>query len=129
METTQSSQPLPERVTRSRAELEQLREDARASQLVDPDEVRMLWVSPDGVASALEAVIDTTRWLLGERDRAPISRELYDYPELPVAAVRTNAEDAIYGYRWTEVGEWYAGGVKRTLEWATSPEADRPIMQ
>ena len=66
----------------------------------------MIWVSPDGVASALEAIIHTTRWLLGEREWAPISRELYWYPDLPVPLIRTHAEDAIFGYKWTDASEW-----------------------
>ncbi|WP_431776328.1 hypothetical protein, partial [Streptomyces cucumeris] len=121
-----AAQALPPRVARSRSELEKLRDDALASQSLQPGDVRMIWCSPEGAASALEAIIHTTRWLLGERERAPISRELYAYPDLPVPLIRTHAEDAIFGYKWTETSEWYAGGVKRTVEWATSAAEERP---
>ncbi|WP_071330938.1 hypothetical protein [Streptomyces sampsonii] len=124
-----ATQALPPRVTRSRNELEKLRDDALASQSLEPGDVRMIWVSPDGVASALEAIVHTTRWLLGEREWAPISRELYQYPDLPVPLIRTHAEDAIFGYKWADTSEWYAGGVKRTVEWATSPAEERPIFE
>jgi hypothetical protein len=120
---------LPPRVIRSRGELEKLRDDALASQSLQPGDVRMIWCSPDGVASALEAIIHTTRWLLGEREWAPISREMYAYPDLPVPLIRTHAEDAIFGYKWTETSEWYAGGVKRTVVWATSADEERPIFE
>lgn len=120
---------LPPRVVRSRSELEKLRDDALASQPLEPGDARMIWVSPDGVASALEAIIHTTRWLLGEREWAPISRELYAYPDLPVALIRTHAEDAIFGYKWADTSEWYAGGVKRTVQWATSADEERPIFE
>ncbi|WP_030797527.1 hypothetical protein [Streptomyces griseus] len=122
-------QQLPPRVTRSRSELEKLRDDALASQSMQPGDVRMVWVSPDGVASALEAIIHTTRWLLGEREWAPISRELYAYPDLPVPLIRTHAEDAIFGYKWASISEWYAGGVKRTAQWAMSAAEERPIFE
>ncbi|MFJ8855208.1 hypothetical protein [Streptomyces sp. NPDC102437] len=125
-----AAQDLPPRVARSRSELEKLRDDALASQSLQPGDVRMIWVSPDGVASALEAIIHTTRWLLGEREWAPISRELYPYPDLPVPLIRTHAVDAIYGYKWTDTSEWYAGGVKRTVDWATAAGTeDRPIFE
>lgn len=120
---------LPPRVVRSRGELEKLRDDALASQPIEPGDVRMIWVSPEGVASALEAIIHTTRWLLGEREWAPISREMYEYPNLPVPLIRTHAEDAIFGYKWAETSEWYAGGVKRTVEWAMSSDVERPIFE
>ncbi|WP_329167579.1 hypothetical protein OHB49_45500 (plasmid) [Streptomyces sp. NBC_01717] len=126
---TPAAQALPPRVTRSRSELEKLRDDALASQALQPGDVRMIWCSPDGVASALEAIIHTTRWLLGERQWSPISRELYDYPDLPVPLIRTHAEDAIFGYKWTDTSEWYAGGVKRTVEWATAATEERPIFE
>lgn len=124
-----ASQPLPPRVERSRGELEKLRDDALASQPLPPGDVRMIWCSPDGVASALEAIVHTTRWLLGEREWAPISRELYSYPDLPVPLIRTHAEDAIFENKWTDVSEWYAGGVKRTTQWAMSTAEERPIFE
>ncbi|MCX4462431.1 hypothetical protein OOK58_59165 [Streptomyces sp. NBC_01728] len=124
-----AAQALPPRVARSRSELEKLRDDARASQPLQPGDVRMIWCSPDGVASALEAIIHTTRWLLGEREWAPISRAMYEYPDLPVPLIRTHAEDAIFGYKWADTSEWYAGGVKRTVEWATSTDEERPIFE
>ncbi|MFE5730244.1 hypothetical protein ACFQ7A_04930 [Streptomyces sp. NPDC056528] len=125
-----AAQTLPPRVVRTRPELERLRDDALASQPLQPGDVRMLWCSPEGVASALEAVVHTTRWLLGEREWAPISRDLYPYPDLPVARVRLHAEDAIFGYKWHETSEWYAGGVKRTIEWATdTTTAERPLYE
>ncbi|MFD5906536.1 hypothetical protein ACFWHG_34255 [Streptomyces microflavus] len=122
------AQQLPPRVTRSRSELEKLRDDALTSQSMQPGDVRMIWVSPDGVASALEAIIHTTRWLLGERERAPITRELHNYPDLPVGRIAGRATDAIFTDD-PEIPEWYAGGVKRTVEWATSPAKERPIFE
>ncbi|MEU5547175.1 hypothetical protein AB0G85_33165 [Streptomyces sioyaensis] len=127
--TQAPAQDLPASVTRSRGELEKLRDDALASQAREPGDVRMMWCSPDGVASALEAIIHTTRWLLGEREWAPISRTLYDYPDLPVGRIAGHATDAIFEGRWPEVSEWYAGGVKRTVEWATSVDKERPIFE
>lgn len=122
-------QALPPNITRPRAELEKLRDDALAAQLQDPGDARMSWCSPDGVASALEAIVDTTRWVLGERERAPISLEVYDYPDLPVGRIAGHAQDAIFEDRWPGVVEWYAGGVRRTVEWATSPGKERPIFE
>ncbi|MFD3907824.1 hypothetical protein ACFXOL_11055 [Streptomyces californicus] len=121
-------QPLPSSVVRSRAELEKLRDDALAAQPRDPGDARMSWCSPDGVAGALEAIVHTSRWLLGERERAPITRELYDYPDLPVGRIAGRATDAIFEDN-SEIPEWYAGGVRRTVEWATNAAKERPIFE
>ncbi|KAB7833543.1 hypothetical protein [Streptomyces mobaraensis] len=126
---TPAAQALPPGVVRSRRELEQLRDDALASQARQPEDVRMMWCSPDGVASALEAIVHTTRWLLGEREWAPISRDVYDYPDLPVGRLVGHAEAVIFDGRWPEISEWYAGGVRRTAEWALNAGKERPIHQ
>lgn len=75
----------------------------------------------------MEGIIDTTRWLLGERLYAPFSREIATYPDLPVSQAWLDAEDCIFEYRWPDVSEWYAGGVKRTISWARSAEEERPL--
>ncbi|MEV5348947.1 hypothetical protein [Streptomyces achromogenes] len=118
---------LPEGVVRTRRELEQLRDDALARQGRHPLEAGAIWCSPDGVPSALEAVIDTTRWLLGERPYAPFTGEVSRYPELAVSQVWLDAEDCIFGHGWPDVSEWYAGGVKRVIDWARSGEEPRPL--
>ncbi|MDF4254679.1 hypothetical protein [Streptomyces sp. WMMB303] len=128
--TGATGQELPEGVTRSRDEVQTLRDDALASLPLDPVEVRVSWCSPRGLASGLEGIIDTTRWLLGEREAAPISVESHPYPRLPVKSVRLHAQDAVFEHKWPGVSEWYAGGVKRTVEWAMGfSTAERPISE
>jgi hypothetical protein len=120
---------LPPRVIRTRQQLEELREDAIASQPID-DPLRVQIYpecSPAGLPSALEGIIDTTRWLLGERLYAPISLEAEPYPDLSLGKVWTAAEDCIFEYAWHDVSEWYAGGVQRTITWARSDEESRPL--
>ncbi|MEV8590894.1 hypothetical protein AB0424_28540 [Streptomyces sp. NPDC051180] len=121
---------LPDGIVRARQELERLRDDAIASQPVgDPLSVQVVpWCSPDGIPSWLEGVVDTTRWLLGERPYAPISRQVAPYPELPVGQVRLASEDCIFGHKWHDVSEWYAGAVKQTIVWARGAEDEpRPL--
>jgi hypothetical protein len=117
---------LPPGITRSRAELQQLRDDALAADSRDPVMVPIAWCSPQGLASALDGITDTTRWLLGEKDRAPISLEPAVYPALPIRGVRTHAEDALHTSKWPDVSEWYAGAVKLTVEWAMGGH-ERPM--
>ena len=122
--TTQAA--LPPGITRSRDELRQLRDDALAADPGDPVMVPIAWCSPQGLPSALDGITDTTRWLLGEKERAPISLEPAVYPQLSIRGVRTHAEDVIFTEKGPDVSEWYGGGVKRTLEWAMGGD-ERPM--
>jgi hypothetical protein len=128
-ESAAPARDLPEGIIRTRQELEQLRDDAQARQGGDPLYAGTIWCSPAGVPSALEGVLDTTRWLLGERPYAPFSREVSVYPDLPVSQARLDAEDCIFEYRWHDVSEWYAGGVRRTIDWARAAEEERPLFE
>ncbi|KOV09627.1 hypothetical protein ADK60_40370 [Streptomyces sp. XY431] len=122
---------VPEVVIRSRAELEQLRDDARAELEAREETYRVMWLDPRHRGEGMSGVLDAVLWLLGERQLAPISAEVLDSP-LPatrqIGREQTHAEDRVFGRAWREeCTEWYAGGVLRALEWSHISTRDRPI--
>lgn len=119
---------LPAGIERSRTDLQQLRDEAAALQPRDAIEAPMPWCAPDGVPAALEAIVNTTAWLLGERPLSPIGSERHTYPDLPLGRQQAQAQRIVWGEEASELGEWYAGGVRRTLRWATGrADGERPL--
>ncbi|MQS18008.1 hypothetical protein F7Q99_39125 [Streptomyces kaniharaensis] len=124
---------VPEVVIRSRAELEQLRDDARQELAATEESFRAMWLDPRHRGEGLTGVLNAVLWLLGERPLAPMSNEVEDSP-LPVTRSigreQIHAEDRVFGRAWREERtEWYAGGVLRTLEWSHIQGRDRPISE
>ncbi|MFD8706822.1 hypothetical protein ACFV1W_30180 [Kitasatospora sp. NPDC059648] len=121
---------VPEVVVRTRAELEALRADAEQELAATEETWRMMWLDPRHRGQALSGILNAVRWLLGEREPAPISSEVDDGP-LPatrsIGRERIHAEDRVFGRAWPELPEWYAAGVLRALEWSFIQERDRPI--
>ncbi|MFG3229910.1 hypothetical protein ACGF07_34695 [Kitasatospora sp. NPDC048194] len=118
-------------VIRSRAELEQLRDDARDELGATEETFRMMWLNPRHRGEGVSGVLNAVLWLLGERQLAPISSELLETP-LPatrqIGREQTHAEDRVFGRAWREeCTESYAGAVLRTLEWSHIATRDRPI--
>ncbi|MFI9031140.1 hypothetical protein [Streptomyces sp. NPDC053560] len=122
-----ASPPAPLRIgVRTAAELQQLADDAAA-----PEPRVVMFCSLDDVA--LEGIIATARWLLGQRNTSPISREIDDFPRTEEALGReaARADDAIWGRGpYTDLHEDYAAAVRHTLWWVRGlPNTQRPVAE
>ncbi|MFJ9167303.1 hypothetical protein ACIRN5_23370, partial [Lysinibacillus fusiformis] len=109
-----------------------LRDDAQAELEATEESFRLMWLDPRHRGEGLTGILNAVRWLLGERPLAPISNEVDPANPLPaprsIGSEKIDAEDRVMGrgeYRQTW-SEWYAGGVLRTLEWATITHNPRP---
>ncbi len=126
---------VPEVVIRSRAELEALRDDAEAELAATEETFRLMWLDPRHKGEGLTGILNAVRWLLGERELAPMSNEVEPENRLPatrsIGREQTSAEDRVMrqGRAFMDLTEWYAGGVLRTLEWSHIEKRPRPISQ
>ncbi|MFI9332962.1 hypothetical protein ACIGZJ_36180 [Kitasatospora sp. NPDC052868] len=121
---------VPESVIHSREELQQLQGDAEQLLGAEGPHFELAWCDPRHAGACLQGIVDTVRWLLGERPISPISEEPREEPALPtvreVGRETIRAEDAVNGLAWRHLPEWYSAGVLRTLEWATKRRPPRP---
>jgi len=113
---------VPQGVIRTRAELESLRDDARRLLDTPGPHFELPWLDSRFDHDGISGVLNAVTWLLGERELAPISNDLREQVLPPIREIgreSIRAEDCIYRRKWTELTEWYGGGVLRTLDWAT----------
>ncbi|WP_431684158.1 hypothetical protein [Kitasatospora sp. KL5] len=134
---------VPEGVIRTRAELESLRDDAlEMLEAGHNDDFRIMWVAgPHDLREALRGILNAARWLLGETTSMPIMDERPererrerrggndpDENGLPTKGQifyeRRDAEEAEEGF--IRLQRYYAGGVRKTLSWATYEHEDDP---
>jgi hypothetical protein len=140
--------PLPDFIVRSREEVERLRDDAKAEMELGDwgDNLEALAAGRRVTVHAAhpqlmaEGVYEMCRWLLGERDDGPITREISSCPPTQAEVGRevSTAQDVIErlsvfrpgGPRWQDPHEDYACGVRNTVRWARNPTGyERPISE
>jgi len=113
-------------VVRTRDDIEHLLDDALAAQ-ADPDPELPHFVTDPH--AGLAGVIATAEWLIGRTPRTPITRDVAGPTRAVWSRERGRALDVIEGTsaRLPGITDDHAAYVRRTLDWAGTATAPRPL--